>query len=67
MQNAKKQARHRHYKKRAIAWYEEATGFPISEVIKILKLYDIAKERKCDANGCPEKTPAASSSAAQNV
>lgn len=45
MTNAEKQARHRKYKKRAIQWYEKATGFKLKEVMDIMKLYDIKEER----------------------
>lgn len=37
MTNAEKQKRHRDYKKKAIAWYEKATGFKIKEIMDLHK------------------------------
>lgn len=44
MTNAEKQARHRLYKKKAIKWYEKATGFSLRDVMDLCKLYDLQKE-----------------------
>jgi uncharacterized glyoxalase superfamily protein PhnB len=44
--NSERQARHRHYKQRAIEWYERATGFTIKEVMEIMKFADLPEDRR---------------------
>ena len=46
MTNKEKQKRHRQYKKKAIEWYEKATGFKIKEVMDIMKFNDLPEDRK---------------------